>query len=281
MIFTNKGDVRFDFDFTYGSIDCKISLNPYDFSDDTVLWSYTGASDYFVINTDDPNLMIGTYYYIEFTSLLNSALFDVTLTQNIKNQMLMSGVEYKFEFSNPNEDLQFFNFPVPEGGFQVIIDIKQITEDFYPQLYLRKNTLSYNDEDELQGLLVYPTIYIHDYAFGQNFTSHLYSDEFSYTFSSSADSDKLTYYTMAVFGSTWGMSGNKKQEYLITVTVSDVSLSAPNTRVLGEVSGHHQVKDVLIEPSIVFSAAKEHHKVDAELVEPSITYDEMPKWNNN
>jgi len=149
MILTNKGDIRFDFDFTYGSIDCKISLNPYDFSDDNLIWSYTGASDYFVINTDDPNLMIGTYYYIEFTSLLNSALFDVSLTQNIRNQMLMSGVEYKFEFSNPNEDLQFFNFPVPEGGFQVIIDIKQITEDFYPQLYLRKNTISIDKEDEL------------------------------------------------------------------------------------------------------------------------------------
>jgi hypothetical protein len=166
MIFTNKGDVRFDFDFTYGSIDCKISLNPYDFSDDNVIWSYTGASDYFMIKTDDPDFMIGTYYYIEFTSLLNSALFDVSLSQNIKSQMLISGVEYKFEFSNPNEDLQFYNFLVPEGGFNVIIDVKQITDDFYPQLYLRKNEVSINDEDELYGVLVYPTIYIHDYAFG-------------------------------------------------------------------------------------------------------------------
>lgn len=129
--------------------------------------------------------------------------------------------------------------------------------------------------------MIYPTIYIHDYAFGQNFTSQLYSDEFSYSFSNTATTDKLTYYTMAVFGSTWGLSGNKKQEYLITVTVSDVSLSSPNTRVLGELYEHERVKDVLIEPSISLDAAKGHQKVNTELVEPSISYDESPKWNQN
>merc|ERR1712178_538731 len=114
------------------------------------------------------------------------------------------------------------------GSYSAIIDIVQITEGFYPSVYLLKNELEVTDENEVKGLLLYPSMYIYDFAFAQNFTSQLYNTEFSYSFSDTADENIFSYYTMAVYGSSWGMSGEKKPEYLITVTVTDVALSDAN-----------------------------------------------------
>jgi hypothetical protein len=43
FVLNSKADIKFDFVLEYGSIDVKISMNPYSFEDDDVLWSSSGA----------------------------------------------------------------------------------------------------------------------------------------------------------------------------------------------------------------------------------------------
>lgn len=50
FVLNSKADIKFDFVLEYGSIDVKISMNPYSFEDYDVLWSSSGADHQLTIN---------------------------------------------------------------------------------------------------------------------------------------------------------------------------------------------------------------------------------------
>ena len=135
----------------------------------------------------------------------------------------MTNERYKFEFTDPHQAELYFVFTANQGAFTFTVEIEQLSEGFYPQVFLHKNSINKQQVDNVSNLLFFPSIYINDFSFGQNFLSMMNSDTFSYTVTDSGDEDQLTYYTLTVLKNTWGMATELKPEFLLTIYYTDMS----------------------------------------------------------
>jgi hypothetical protein len=69
---------------------------------------------------------------------------------------LYSGESRKDQYWTLGEQVKFYSFKVPKGDFWAQINVRALTEDYYPEIYLQYNDLSANPASFYKGL-TYPT----------------------------------------------------------------------------------------------------------------------------
>jgi len=79
------------------------------------------------------------------------------------------------------------------------------------------NKLERQGEPSNAGELKFPSLVVHDLAFGENPFYQLNSQKFEYSFIGES-SQKFVYYTMSVYQHNWGLTAYKKSEYQIRIT---------------------------------------------------------------
>lgn len=79
------------------------------------------------------------------------------------------------------------------------------------------NKLERQGEPSNAGELKFPSLALHDLAFGENPFYQLNSQQFEYSFIGQS-SQKFVYYTMSVYQHNWGLTAYQKSEYQIRIT---------------------------------------------------------------
>jgi len=79
------------------------------------------------------------------------------------------------------------------------------------------NKLERQGEPSNAGELKFPSLAVHNLAFGENPFYQLNSQKFEYSFIGES-SQKFVYYTMSVYQHNWGLTAYKKSEYQIRIT---------------------------------------------------------------
>merc|ERR1711862_793948 len=123
-----------------------------------------------------------------------------------------------FQYLSANEVVKFMVFEAPSDwsyNFETIIEVEPLSEHIYPAFYLKKIELQ--DVPSNFENLDYPSIVDYDLKFGYNFSYQLYNDKATYTFTGTTSLPK-TYYTMAVYSHTYGMTDLRKPDFKLTVT---------------------------------------------------------------
>lgn len=98
----------------------------------------------------------------------------------------------------------------------VTISIDALTPHFYPTVYLKKVEQRSAAAD--LNALTFPSVKsgTFDKSFGENPFSQLGANVFSYSFVAAA-TQEWTYYTVAVYQHTWGLTPQRKSEYQIRI----------------------------------------------------------------
>lgn len=132
------------------------------------------------------------------------------------------------------------------------ITIDALTPHFYPTLYLKKVEQS-SAAGDLRALK-FPSAQRggSDQSFGENPFYQLNAKTFAYTFVAAA-TQEWTYYTMAVYQHTWGLTAQRKSEYQIRVA-ADLITQATYTNELKkqspQVSSAHTASSAAATPQV-------------------------------
>ena len=102
------------------------------------------------------------------------------------------------------------------------IRIESLTPHNYPSIYLKKIE---KDEAANPSQLDYPSIVDFDLKFGDNFSTLVGEDTVEYTVLTKSQL-KHTYYTMAIYQNSYGMTDKRKPEFKLSVTTVEY-LPAP------------------------------------------------------
>jgi len=172
---------------------------------------------------------MATWYYISIQSLKGSSISSIKIRQDRRVNVLANGYGQKFQFFTSNELVKFMIFQVPSTWsehFDTEIVVEPLGDNIYPSIYLKKIESPDTPEDFVS--LPYPSIVDYDLKFGDNFSYQLYNDKAVYKFSGT-HSLAYTYYTMAVYSNSYGMTDIRKQNFKLTVT--SVEKNAPSRSV--------------------------------------------------
>jgi hypothetical protein len=128
-----------------------------------------------------------------------------------------NSVPTKFQFVSDRELVKFLVFKIPSNWSnrcQVTFEIEALTEHVYPSLYLKKQGLEEEPEDE--ETMEYPTLNNFDEAFGTNPAELIYKKKMTYTTETVSEAD-FNYFTMAIYQNSYGMTDRRKPEFKLTV----------------------------------------------------------------
>jgi hypothetical protein len=96
-----------------------------------------------------------------------------------------------------------------------------LTPDFYPTLFVSKNSFNQAVNDPGQSL-TYPNYAFANYTFGDNFTSSVQQNEFTYSFRENIANGN-TYLAFSLYSWSYGLTDMRKPEFRLSLTAETVS----------------------------------------------------------
>lgn len=135
---------------------------------------------------------------------------------------LQSGISYKQSYLTSEERVKFYFFQPTQvrQNIRITLNLKALTPDFYPTIFVSKNTFNQGINDPGQSL-TYPNYASANFTFGDNFTSSVQRDEFTYSFRDFVTNGN-TYFAISVYSWTYGLTDMRKPEFRLSLTAETV-----------------------------------------------------------
>ena len=135
---------------------------------------------------------------------------------------LQSGISYKESYLTSEERVKFYFFQPTQvrQNVRITLNIRALTSDFYPTIFVSRNTFNQAVNDPGQSL-TYPNYASTNYTFGDNFTASAQKDEFSYSFREFVPNTN-TYFAISVYSWTYGLTDMRKPEFRLSLIAETV-----------------------------------------------------------